>query len=679
MSIEIFQLTGILRQRWYYAVVGMLLGVLLGIAALLYYTPLYIASGSLIIDPSKLDAPVAAPVGGGAVAEPSRELADSQAYLMGSRDLRGEVVDRLHLEDDNYIISRDSVMAVPLSASVEDRRNAAIAGLLKVMTVEREGLSLVFTITAKHPVSTMAADLVNTLADAYLKHTQDYRLQTAERSASTMHEQAESLRKRLNTAKQAVEDFKAKNGLFSTAGRGLLQDQSLETLNTQLAAARDDAASKQAVYEEARKVSVEDVEAGTIAGEVQSAALVSLRTRYAQFLDSQAQLSANLGANHPRLKAAASQAASMRRSIENELSRIRESLKNDYLIAKSKVSALEKEFETASRAAGDKAEMKTQLAQLESQATALETLYQSTLSGAEGLSQQEDADTAGTARIISEAVPPKEAKNLPKAIVLAAGAMFGFAAGCGLAILQYFIMVFSAASRSAATPAPATNQQYAQETIPVVARIKADGESGLAHNLVRFPRQMGARKSAQAQHLRDMSLMRVAYILETAASEDGAAGESYRVLFISAAGGEVAGFNARDVASVLSAQTDVWLADEQSQVSARPSIVRSGSVKISLKNAPAVATEDWQGAGVPFERLSAQSPRHGGGYSAGIAIVDACGTAAERRLPLLLGSCDAVAVVADQASISNGALEEMAQLLEPWQEKVLGCIAVEPA
>ncbi|MCO6185303.1 GumC family protein [Rhizobium sp. L1K21] len=677
MSIDIFQLSGILWQRWYYAVAGMFLGILMGVAALLYYTPLYFASGQLIIDPAKLNAPIAAPVGSAAATEPSRELADSQAYLMGSRELRGEVVDRLHLENDEFIISRDGVMAAPLSATIEERRNAAIAGLMKVMTVERENQSLVFTIGAKHPVSKTAADLVNTLADVYLEHSRNYRLQTAERSASTMHQQAENMRKRLNAAKQAVEDFKAEHGLFSTGGRGLLQDQSLEALNTQLAAAREDAASKQAVYDEARKLSVEDVEAGTVAGVVQSTALDSLRARYAQFLDTQAQLSANLGANHPRLKAAASQATSMRRSIESELSRVRESLKNDYLVARSKVAALEKEFDAASKAAGDSAELKTQLAELESQATALETLYQSTLSGAEGLSQQEESDV-GTARIISAAVPPREPKNLPKGIVLAAAAMFGFAAGCGLAILQYLVASLSAVRRAS----PASNvadQRYAGAAIPVVARIKADIEPGPASNLVRFPRQANGRKAGQAQHLRDMSIMRIAYILETAATEAEAFEEAYRILFISLAGGHIAGFDLRGIASALSARADVWISDDQVMAAAKPAIARSGGVKISLQSAPVAVHDEWQGVSLPFEQIHDGYFENTDRFTPAIAMVDACGTRAEKMMPVLLRSCDAVVVVADQAGATGAALNEMGQLLEPWQDKVLGCVVVEPS
>ena len=84
------------------------------------------------------------------------------------------------------------------------------------------------------------------------------------------------------------------------------------------------------IYDQAQKITMADIQAGAIPEALQSNALVSLRTRYAQLLDSEAQLSANLGEQHPQLKAARAQAASMRTSITAELDRIRASLKNNY-------------------------------------------------------------------------------------------------------------------------------------------------------------------------------------------------------------------------------------------------------------------------------------------------------------------------------------------------------------
>ncbi len=675
MNIDIFQLTDILKRRWYYPVAGVFVCLLLAIGVILLATPLYIAKTTLIIDPAKLDVPVGTQAGGALALQTTTQLADSQLYLMGSREVLGQVVDDLGLQSDSFLAGKSA-------ATPEERRNAAITGLSKNIAIAREDQSLVFSITVKHPASATSAEIANRIAETYLTRNNDNRSLTAERSASVLQAQAEELRKRLTSAQQAVEAYKAEHGLFSTGAKGLVQDQALETLNTQMATARNEVAAKQAAYEESRNLSVEDVEAGAITEAIQSTALTSLRTRYAQLLDTQAQLSANLGANHPQLKAAQSQAASMRRSIEGELSRIRESLKNEYLRAKSKLAALEREFSEATTATGKKANVKTRLAQLESDAKALDTLYQAALSNAESLSHQNTADP-GSARVISRAVPPSRPNGLPKAIVLAAAVMFGFAAGCALAVLRaYFETIFKPVpARKPIRNAPArpVEQSAANNSIPVVARLVAEyagDETG--NNLVRFPLTRRIHAHPMNNRARDMGRMRLVHILETAADEARSPQGPYRVLFISSAGGVVPGFNLRGAAGMLANGSDVWVSDDYAAIAAKPTIVRSGSVKVSVQAMAKAETYEWQGTGLSFEHVAAEYPQWGSEKQGAFALLDACGTQAEAMLPVLMRSCDAVMVVSDPAGMSESVMGELTQFLQPWQEKVLGCIVVEP-
>ncbi len=673
MNIDIFQLTDILKRRWYYPVAGMFLCILLAVGVILYVTPVYTATATLIIDPGKLDVPVVSQTGNGVALQSNPQLADSQIYLMSSREVLGDVVDALRLQDDSYLVGK--TVGTP-----EARKNAAIAGLVKKMTIAREAQSLVFSISVKHPVSATASDIANKVAETYLSYVSASRSQTASRSASALQQQTEELRVRLTAAQQAVEDFKAEHGLFSTGAKGLVQDQTLEAANAQLAQAREDAAVKQAAYEESRGVSVEDVEAGAITEAIQSAALASLRTRYAQLLDTQAQLSANLGANHPKLKAAQSQANSMRKSIEAELARIRESLKNEYLRSKTKLSALEREFDAATKATGEKADVKTQLAQLESEAKAVDALYQAALSNAGSLSGQNSGDP-GSARVISAAVPPSQPKGLPKTVILVAAAMFGFAAGCGLAILRTAFDGVVAARRiqPASASRPSMQQPVVQSGIPVVARLRAEMIEGAGHgNLVRFPSNRRPQNQVQDNRARAMGRMRVAHILETAAAEAGPSEDPYRVLFISSAGGAVAGFNLRGIAVMLANGSQVWLADDQAAVAARPSIVRSGSVKISVDARQVTNTFRWQGIGLTFEQIVPEYP-HQEPQPGAFALVDACGSTAEDMLPVLLHSCDAIMVVSKHGETSETEMEELTQFLQPWQGKILGRLSVEPS
>ncbi len=139
----------------------------------------------------------------------------------------------------------------------------------------------------------------------------------------------------------------------------------------------------------------------------------------------------------------------------------------------------------------------------------------------------------------------------------------------------------------------------------------------------------------------------------------------------------VAGFNLRGIAAMLANGSEVWLADDQAAVAAKPSIVRSGSVKISVDARQVTNTFHWQGIGLTFEQIAPEYPLHEQQPGA-FALVDACGNAAEDMLPVLLHSCDAIMVVSKFGETSDAAMDELTQFLQPWQDKILGCLSVEP-
>jgi polysaccharide biosynthesis transport protein len=681
MDIDIYQLPGILRRRWVYPAAAAVGCGVLAFAFVLHQTPLYHASVELIVDPAGLQNPSTS-VNGGQASTQGQLATDSQIYIMQSSEVLGAVVEKLNLQADGWLAPAKTGGLFGGRAFTEDqRKQEAISALREDISVLRADQSLVFTISMKHPSAEKAAEIANAAAEAYLKLTGDSRSGTALRASMSLQAQAEELRQRLQKAQNEVETFKAEHGLYSTTTKGLVADQEIESLSQQIAAANTRVESQKAIYDQAVKLSSADVQSGAIPEALQSTALVSLRTRYAQLLDTEAQLAANLGESHPQLKAARSQTASMRASIEAELSRVRESLKNTYLRSQTDAAALKSRYDEVTRTTGESGDARTRLAQLQSDAQSLKDLYQSYLSKAEELGGKQSVDP-GASRIISAAIPPAKAAGAPKMLTLIAGLLFGLVLGSGLAVLRE--LLGSLVRRSPGSPGKPGNPRHPGNSddpnklqklhdktgIPVVARIAAPIRRSVGSLL-----KGHAGVTSGGSQERIMGIARVAEIIHTAFASD--VGAKANILFfpVDALAAEQLPFS--EIAETLAATgVRVRVANGGADGSSEPMLVRRGP-RIALVARPQLDAALWGEGLLHFEQAGQAVPLlRMQGRSKVFYLADAGEAAAQSVLPSLLHGADAIFAVA-LSSTSKADLEALKSDLAAWQTKLLGMIVIE--
>lgn len=675
MDIDIFQLPGILRRRWVYpAATTALCGVLaLGVA--FFQTPTYRASVQLIVDPAALQMPVSEPAVAGASGVSAQATTDSQLYVMQSAEVLGTVVDKLNLQNDAWLApSRSggllSFITGGKSMTEAERRREAMDSLSEDLSVVRADQSLVFIINARHPDARIAADIANATADAYLHQVDKSRAGSTQRIGVSLKEQAEALSAKLQKAQAEVEAYKAAHGLYSTPAGGLVADQQLEALNQQLATARTRVEQQKTIYDQAQKITMADIEVGAIPEALQSNALVSLRTRYAQLLDSQAQLSANLGEQHPQLKAARAQAASMRASITAELDRIRASLKNNYQRAISDRDALQARYADMQKTMAQASDARTTLAQLQSEATALKEMYQTTLSRAEALGGKSAPDPT-SARVISAAVPPIKPSGAPKILILIAGLLFGAAAGSALAVLRE--MFSQAGTPGAPTRRKAPSEPLAETRVappaqppaptpaPVPAEVASPGPGNRART-----RSPVIRTSAAAQ----TEVERAAETIRGAFSAN-AAGRA-EVLFYPASGvTNVDDVIAEVAASLISIGSVVLLSDGMEAIAeARSRLVRRGPrVALAAPSDPGDGALRYRAA----PGTSLIRPAQGGPI---LHLANGAGDAALAMLPGIIDRADGTFIVIGPDTPVDE-IENMIDSLTQWDGKFLGAIVTE--
>ncbi len=669
MDIDIFQLPGILRRRWVYPAASTALCGVLALGVAFVQTPTYKATTALILDPAALQTPASDPIAAGSAGLAAQATTDSQLYVMQSAEVLGAVVDKLNLQNDPWIAPPRSggLLSHIFGAKVlteAERRREAMDALGDDLLVQRADQSLVFAITAKHPNAKIAADIANATADAYLGQIDKSRSGSAQRIGSSLKDQADALAAKLQKAQSDVEAYKAAHGLYSTPTGGLVADQQLEALNQQLAAAKTRVEQQKTIYDQAQKITMADIQVGAIPEALQSNALVSLRTRYAQLLDSEAQLSANLGEQHPQLKAARAQAASMRASITAELDRIRASLKNNYQRATGDRDALQARYNDMQKAMAQTSDARTTLAQLQNEAQALKEMYQSTLARAEALGGKASTDPT-TARVISAAVPPAKPSGAPKILILLAGLLFGAAAGSALAVLRELISRAgtpggpnrrrSQTDVVANTSEPPTTPSETVAFSPVVSKARAGGP---------VIRTSPAAKAQQTE------IQRVAESIRRSFGESGAA--KAEILFYPASGVDNVDEVIREVAATLIDMGSIVLLSDgmEAVAEARARLVRRGPrVALAAPSDPTDASLRYRAAaGTSLIRQADNGPI--------LHLANGAGDAAIAMLPSIIDRADATFMVIG-ADTPADEIESLLDSLSQWDGKFLGAVVTE--
>lgn len=664
MDIDIFQLPGIVRKRIHYVVLAAMVCALLGMGFVLTQKPFYRSTVEIFVDIGA--GPVVGTDTGGSLN--MQQVIGSQIYLIQSRDVLRDVVTRLDLTRDPYfngggLLSRLLGRTKTDAATVD----GVINTLLENLSVARNGDSFVFTITVKHGNSEMAAKIANAIAESYLTVADKARLDVSLKTTRTIAEQAEELRQRVLDAQEAVEDFRAENGMISAGDQGLITDQQLSGLNQQLLAARQQVEQQKTAYEQARQLNVSNVEAGAIPETLNSGALSGLRSRYSQALDRQAELAANLGNDHPQMRAIRSQIASIRNAIEIELERIRQLSANTYERTRANLVSLEKRFDDQAASSKDNGKLRFQLVQLTSEAQAIDAVYKAFLTRAEELSRQQDLGN-GNSRVISEAVPSDKAVQAPKLLVLIAAVLFGSAAGATLAVLRELLGGTKRMERSL----------VAKTGAPMLA-VMAGNAPSPSDRLDSFTRRLPfARPSAPEALPREAGIRRLGQLLE---AEFGATRPT-TIAFLSPDGSGRDGV-AADVARELHVAGEVVLFCDgelrpRDHSAARP----SWSVKIRLD---AAAPRDHALEDVlHFERIGAGGLRRIAALGSSrvstaprtepidFAVVDCSGTPAETVIPTVLKHTDAVIIVSTVGATGGDALDTLMAEIGPWRDKILG-------
>ncbi|HEY1473061.1 MAG TPA: polysaccharide biosynthesis tyrosine autokinase [Pseudolabrys sp.] len=442
-TVDLREMIQILRRRRWTVIRTMLALLGAAIVFVLIVTPLYTATSTVLIDPhrsSTFDSNNNQPMSSNFATDDA--TVDSQVLVIQSPVVLGRVIDDLKLAHDPEFGPHATLLdpiknlfnlfaakreLAPGQSADDVAKSETIEFLQKRLKVTREGTTFVVDINLSSERAGKAAKIANAIADSYFYEQVHSKYDTKKIAASWLNQQIDELKSRVLASDKAVEDFRAANNL--TIAQGVtVNDQQLGDLNSKLIEAHVQTAEARAKFEQVQSIARTRADPGTLDRALSSDVITRLRTQFADVAKNLADVSSKFGPQHPMVVNAKAQLRETQRLIDQEVQRILESTRQAYQVAKSREDALQKSLDNLKQVSNDSGKEQVRLRELQREADANRTLYESFLARYKETNAQESLDLPDS-RVVSKAdIPIKP--SFPKtplilALVLIAGAGFG--------------------------------------------------------------------------------------------------------------------------------------------------------------------------------------------------------------------------------------------------------------
>jgi len=446
-TVDLREMGRILRRRYRLVALPPVALVGLAVVYLLLATTLYTATSTVLVDPRRAS-----------VVETNQSVLsnfgtddatiESQTLLIQSVAILERVVGRLKLTEDPEFKPKPGLLdpirrlfsssAPSNGASPEAAaKSRSVEILQKRMKVTRQGTTFLVDIAVSSEAPQKAATIANAIADAYFEEQVRAKYDATRIAANWLNGQIDELKSRVVASERSVEDFRSANNLMVSQGV-TLNDQQITDLNNKLIAARVQTAEARAKYEQVQDIAKSGGDPGGINAAISSEMITKLRTQYADIAKNEADLSNKYGARHPLVANVRAQRRDTQRLINEEIRRVLDSTKHDYDISRSREASLQQSLDQLQGVSTSSGQAQVRLRELQREAEANRTLYESYLARSKEATAQESLEMPDS-RIVTKANIPIRPSSPKTTMILGLAMMLGLGAGCVLAFLADYL------------------------------------------------------------------------------------------------------------------------------------------------------------------------------------------------------------------------------------------------
>jgi succinoglycan biosynthesis transport protein ExoP len=436
MSIIKWVVTFVVR-RWLLIAAVAAVVASVGFVAMMMERPKFTATSIVLINPSQdrtlsQDQQIT-----GAELIPASAIVESHIEVLTSPMMMGRLVDSLGLATNPELNggvelpSTPPLEGSPEAAQFARMRQSIVNAVGGAVDVRRRASSYAVEINVTTENPELSATMANRLVDLYMDYQVEARFQTAERANAWLSTRLVELREDVQRKEAETERFRSESGLLSTQGV-LFTEQQTSEIQGSVLQARADLAQREAQYRQLQQVLQSGGNGDTIAGVLNSDVISSLRAREADIARRQADAESRYGELHPAVQNIRAERQDIRDQINAEVARVAASLRNEVEIARARVDTLQGSLGDVRGQLAGNSEALVRLRELEREAAASRTVYESFLQRFHEISDQGNLRTSTTQLVSAATVPTRKsspALRMALIVSIAIGLALGLVAG----------------------------------------------------------------------------------------------------------------------------------------------------------------------------------------------------------------------------------------------------------
>ncbi|MDB2415484.1 AAA family ATPase, partial [Rickettsiales bacterium] len=306
-----------------------------------------------------------------------------------------------------------------------------ISNVLERLKVFKKPNSLTIYLQFTSESPQKAQEIANVIAEEYLFNQLAIKFDATKKANSWLNSKLADLQKNLHESDILVQAFRKKHGLVQSEGV-TISDKQLSEISSQLILAKAETAQAEARLKFSKESIQESVEV------LNSPLIQTLRGQETEVVRKKSDLEARYGNKHPKIVNVNAELRDLRQKIDQEINKIRNSLKHEVRIAKTREMELKKSLQQMQNKSGVSGAARVQLDELVRQNNANRSLYESFLARYKETSIDQDMEQAD-ARIVSYAEAPIKPSAPKKRIIFLLFTFFGVLFGISLSFVIYFM------------------------------------------------------------------------------------------------------------------------------------------------------------------------------------------------------------------------------------------------
>ncbi|AWK86319.1 GumC family protein [Azospirillum thermophilum] len=336
-------------------------------------------------------------------------------------------MDALRGRSEEFTLSADEV--------ARNQRTSVVNTFLDNLSVRPQGRSYVIAVDYDSEDPRKASLIANTIAELYLVDQLDEKLKASQRATRWLEERITELRSEAKTTGDALEKYRAQNGLTATNGENTIISQQLAELNTNYILARTKRQEAEAKYREVTALANSPRGVSALGDVLGSPLIQALRQQEVELQRKIADAANRYGNKHPMLQSLQSELRDLQGQIKTDVGKIVSNLANEVELAKSREAGLKTSLDQMQAKQDELQKSTVGLRTLERDAETSQTMYEALLTRFQEIAAQTDIQQPD-ARVVSEAAIPLNPSQPNRKLIILLALITSGTLGVLLAMLR---------------------------------------------------------------------------------------------------------------------------------------------------------------------------------------------------------------------------------------------------